>query len=146
MKGLIFTVIILIAIGLGGRYLFEKYSKGPSERTIQLANLIEKYPQSRSWQIKENRNLCFFATDSCNQSVKIKFSSNTPSWSSVYSHFITYMQENGWETRSIVVTRIPDSATFTNHSCSAYLIKESLGFLGLGKDDNGRYSLTITCN
>lgn len=147
MKDLIITLILLSIIGLIGLRLFEKYSQGPSQKTIKAATSIKKYSQAQTWKIKENRNVCFFMTSSCNQSVTIKFNTINASWGLIYNYFMDYMKGNGWESKSLIITRIPNSVTFTNlENCQADLTKDSLRFFGLDEGDNGKYSLAITCN
>jgi hypothetical protein len=145
VKNLILFLAVLAVLGVVGYRLFNMFAKEPSAKTVKTAQTIEKYPTARTWSFRKIRNLCVFATDECNQPVKIVFTTKE-SWGPVYNYFKEYLALKGWITKSIVFTSVPDGAVYHNNDdCEAYVTKESTGFFGVAKSDSGKFSITVTC-
>lgn len=147
-KGWILPVFLLILLVAVGAFIYTKYSKKPNENTINEAGRIGKYPYAKSWEMKEAKNLCFLATDECNQPVTITFESQNE-WSRIYGHYMDSMPPLGWSTKSRVVTSIPTDVVFTKDTCIATLKPREGNFLEEAENtqnlENYIYQMVVTC-
>ncbi|MBI2594362.1 hypothetical protein HYW39_01560 [Candidatus Curtissbacteria bacterium] len=134
-NGFIGVIIVIIVLSGAGYFIFKNYSKTPNPQTQKTAQSIVKYPKVATWEPKERKNLCFFATDECSQPVTISFTSQA-SWPEIYNFYIEIMKENGWTTNSQVFTQTPQGAVFKKDNCEADLKNNS---------KNKAYSIAITC-
>lgn len=147
-RGWILPVLLLVIAVAAGVLIYQKYSKTPSVKTISEANMVEKYPYAKSWELEEARNLCFLAPEECNQPITITFESQND-WPRIYGHYIKALPEIDWSTKSRVVTSVPTDAVFTKDTCVTTLKPKEGNFLeeaeNTQKLENYIYQIIITC-
>lgn len=147
-KGWILPIFLLIIFVAAGLFIYTKFSKSPNTTTIKEANLIDKYPFGKNWMLKEAKNLCFLATDECNQPVTITFESQNE-WARIYGHYLDSLPIIGWTTKSRVVTSIPTDVVFTKDSCITTLKPREGNFLEEAENtqnlENYIYEMVVTC-
>ena len=143
-KGFIMPLVLLTILAFAAYYLYKNYAESPNTATVQTAENFLKYPRALDWQLKSNRNFCL-QKEACSQPISITFTS-LDTWNDVYVFYKGQLTQRGWQTNTAVITSVPSGAIFTNsQNCEAYLTKNSLGFLGMQKPDNGKFIIKISC-
>lgn len=145
MKAFLIFILTSALIGYASLYLFNKYSTIPNQQTQAVAQNINKFPQSTSWQIKNSKNICTPGTNPCSQPTNIIFESQER-WDDIYSFYNSQMQKSGWVTNSKILTSIPSSIVFTNSaSCKAELSSYKPISNAIQKPQNNQYIFAVTC-
>ena len=143
-KGFIVPLLLILIATYAAYYLYKNYAKTPNAQTTEASQNFLKYPNAQNWTLKNLKNFCI-QKERCSEPITITFESYD-AWNQIYVFYKEALPQYGWQTNSMVLTSIPDGAVFTNsQNCEAYLSKNSIGFLGLQKQDNGKFSIKVTC-
>ena len=135
----------MLAIAGLGYQGFKTFAKSPNAFTQQTASTIVKYPNAQDWQLKNQKNVCFFATGECLQPTKVSFLSDDV-WNQIYFFYREQMVQNGWVTKSRIVTSIPTTITFTNTANCIALLTQPKPLVNFGsKSAKNNYSFSVTC-
>lgn len=133
-SGFIAMLVIVIVLVGGGYFAYNKFSQLPNTLTKETAKSIQKYTNSKTWQIKDGKSLCVSKTD-CNPPVIITFD-YTGGWPDVYGFYVNDMGGLGWTTNSSVLTSTPTNVLFVKDDCDAALLKDS---------EKESATITVTC-
>ncbi|MDP2632844.1 MAG: hypothetical protein Q8P25_03955 [Candidatus Curtissbacteria bacterium] len=144
-KGFILPIIFLSIIVWGGYTAFNHWGKYPNSTTQQTAASIQAYPNSKSWEITNRKNVCLIPKKVCTQPSVIKFNSED-AWNNIYFYYKEAMIKKDWSTKSTIVTSIPTDITFTKiNQCTAVFQQQQPFFPFQKKTDINTFSATITC-
>lgn len=134
LLGILVSLIVFAALAGALYYIWLNYSKVPNEETKKTALSIVRYPKASVWDVRDSKNLCLFATDGCDQPVKIMI--ETPDeWASLYNYYTTYMKTHGWSSNTTIVTSIPSTVVFARGKCQAVMANHN----------ELKYSFTVVC-
>lgn len=144
-KGFILPIIFLSVIALAGYTAFNHYGKYPNTATQQTAESIQAYPNSKSWEITNRKNVCLIPKKVCTHPSIIKFNSED-AWGHIYSFYLKAMPKSDWATRSSILTSIPTDITFTKaNQCTVVFQEQQPFFPFQEKEGINIFSATITC-
>jgi hypothetical protein len=145
------TLLILILIGFVGFIIFQIQSESPSKTTQSLALTIPKYPNSKKWEVKHNKQFCILNFNNCKFAPSSIVFLTDNRWGSVYNYYKEKLIIEGWSTNSEIFVSVPTNVVFTKNYqsslCSAHLREKSsssLKRLKLEKSE-GHYAFNISC-
>lgn len=153
-NGYIIPILLLLIAGALFYFINEKYSKEPNRYSREITSNFNPYPNSTSWRVSNNRKICLFYLNKCNEVPSVITFKSQDQWITIYQFYKKNLVAEGWETKSDIVTSIPSSIVFGNNTYFESVVCEllakqkgrNLSNLLIDPEETDEYIISVTCD
>lgn len=153
-NGYIIPILFVLALGALFYFVNEKHSKEPNRYSREITSNFNPYPNSTSWQVTNSRKICIFYLNKCDEVPSVITFKSQDEWITIYQFYKKNLVEEGWQTKSDIVTSIPSSIVFgsityfENVVCEAIIKQKgrNASNLLIDPEETDEYIISVTCD